>query len=76
MRIGHSGGTTVLEIPEIIFRVSENCIQDNPCNGNKCPKHSDCIPSWNNYTCKCHTGNVKQLLLQKLPVIDCKCYNI
>ncbi|XP_022163708.1 protocadherin-like wing polarity protein stan isoform X2 [Myzus persicae] len=58
VRIGHSGGTTVLEIPELMIRVSENCEQDNPCNGNKCPKHSECIASWQNHTCKCHTGFV------------------
>jgi len=45
-----------LEIPELMIRVSENCEQDNPCNGNKCPKHSECIPSWQNHTCRCHTG--------------------
>jgi len=40
-----------------MIRVSENCEQDNPCSGNKCPKHSECVPSWHNYTCKCHTGS-------------------
>jgi len=46
-----------------MIRVSEDCEQDNPCNGNKCPKHSDCIPSWQNHTCKCHTGNYCENLL-------------
>lgn len=40
-----------------MIRVSESCEQDNPCNDNKCPKHSDCISSWHNYTCRCHTGS-------------------
>lgn len=39
-----------------MMRVSENCEQQNPCNENNCPKHSECIPSWHNYTCRCHTG--------------------
>lgn len=43
-----------------MIRVNEDCEQDNPCNGNKCPKHSECITSWHNYTCKCHTGNYCQ----------------
>ncbi|XP_050548978.1 protocadherin-like wing polarity protein stan isoform X2 [Daktulosphaira vitifoliae] len=58
VRIGHSGGTTVLEIPEMMIRVREDCEQENPCEYNKCPVHSDCIPSWHNYTCKCHSGFV------------------
>lgn len=39
-------------------RVTKGCRVRNPCDGNKCPKNSDCVPRFDSHICQCHQGYV------------------
>lgn len=39
-------------------RINEGCKVRDPCDGNKCPRNSDCIPRFDTNICRCHQGYV------------------
>lgn len=53
------GSSQTLQRPTEISKVNEGCGVTNPCTSGKCPRHSDCIATWEKYTCQCHTGKLE-----------------